>query len=609
MKKIIFPIAAALTCVMAANTVLAANAFSDVSESRYDWCVEHIENMAKAGYINGYEDGTFKPDNQVTKLEGIALLARTTGCNEEANKELLTLAHTQYDSAVTTSSLSWGQDEIVYLMYKGALNAADLTTYINGDAKNKALTRGEAAVLITKALEGDVKSSGGVDLNYNDKNSIPTNILPYVQYVTDQGIMNGIDDAFQPAGTVTRAQLAVMLDRICQKYNFSYYKGTLERLDKDNSLVTLNLIGKSQKEYTLNNNLKCTIKGSTAAYEDMVNNLPVVAKFVENELVALDAITDQPNEQLTVIYSGQIKTGDVIQIKVKNSETSTNVRNFNCSNNVSVTYQGSPANLNNLKIGDTVTLTVENGEVVSIVAAEKAQTITGATVSSVDIDEAEGIAYMTISSSDSNYNGKQYKISSNCRVTKNNKETDASSLYVGDRVTLTVKYNEITAVEASSSLSTATGTLVSLKIASQPEIVINVDGKEKTYQIPQDCEVYVNQKEGTLYDFRVGDSLTVTTNSSAVTKIQCSTSVINTSGNISGVVTAVNTSYGFVSIMTDSSNVPITVFCRDNTATFIDSKGKSVKMSSIKTGDIVDCRGTTTNGAFVATLVIVSASD
>ena len=70
----------------------------------------------------------------------------------------------------------------------------------------------------------------------------------------------------------------------------------------------------------------------------------------------------------------------------------------------------------------------------------------------------------------------------------------------------------------------------------------------------------VNQKEGSLYDFRVGDNVTVTTQSNAVTKIQTSTAVINTEGGISGTVSAVNTSYGFISVQVEGSDVPYTVF-------------------------------------------------
>lgn len=606
MKKILMSVSAALTLAIAGQSVFAA-AFTDISGEKYEWCAPQIEKMAAEGYVNGYEDGTYKPDSQVTKLEGISLFARAMGSTDETNKEVLELAHAQYDSALTSSGLDWGQDEIVYMMYKGALNAADLTTYINGATKNKPMTRGEAAVIITKAMGGEKKatSGNGVDLSYKDKNTIPSNILQYVQYVTDEGIMNGIDDEFKASGTVTRAQIAVMLDRVITKCDYSFYKGSFGGVDEEGEAITLNLIGKSETEYAMSDDIEYSIKGVAASLGDMEENLEVIAQFSGDKLVSVDALTEKPDEKLTVIYQGNSTLGTIQQIKVKDSANSS-VRTYNCIPNVPVTYLGSPATIKSLKSGDSMVITVADGVVTSISVENTTTTIKNATVTSLEINDDDGVLYIGISSTDSEYDGDIYPVADEPVVMKNSKESDMSKIYVGDKVTLTIRYGRVSKVEATSTLNTATGTLVSLTISDQPTMVLRVDGKDKTYQIPQNCEIYVNQEEATLYDFRVGDSLVVTTNSSAVTKIQCSTSVITTSGKVGGVVTAVNTSYGFLSVQTEGSDIPVTVFCRDNTSTFIDDAGKTLKMNKITVGDMVECRGTTTNGAFAATLIIVT---
>lgn len=35
--------------------------------------------MAGKGFISGYEDNTFRPDNDVTRLEALSLFARSNG--------------------------------------------------------------------------------------------------------------------------------------------------------------------------------------------------------------------------------------------------------------------------------------------------------------------------------------------------------------------------------------------------------------------------------------------------------------------------------------------------------------------------------------------------
>jgi hypothetical protein len=48
--------------------------FKDVPETH--WAYEAIEELSEMGIINGYEDGTFKPDEAVTRAELATMLDR-----------------------------------------------------------------------------------------------------------------------------------------------------------------------------------------------------------------------------------------------------------------------------------------------------------------------------------------------------------------------------------------------------------------------------------------------------------------------------------------------------------------------------------------------------
>lgn len=604
MKKSVFVAAAAAMCMSV--TSFAAYSFTDISAPQYNWCAPYIEEMYKAGFVNGYEDNTYRPDNQVTKLEGIALFARAMGSNNKVNDEILELAHQQYDSAVSSCSLPWGEDEVVYMMYKGALTAADLTTYLKDTTKNKPLTRGEAAVIITKAMGGEISatSSSGVSLDYTDANKIPTNILQYVKFVSDAGIMNGMDDgSFSADGTVTRAQIATMLSRTVEKCDFAFYDARVTEVDSDNNTVTLSIPDEGEQSYELSSDTTLYIRGEHAKLADIPENVRAVVQFSGDEIKSIDAMSSESDQEIVAVYSGYTTSNNQMKIKVtKDGESTTTT--YTCIEDVPITYAGSPATIKSFKSGDTVTLEISDGLVTSISGGEKSVSITGATISDIEITNTD--VKITISSANKEYDGKTYTVSSDVRVTKNGADSDMASVYEGDKVDLTLEYGVVKKVSAKSSISTVSGTLTKLTIANQPEITIMVDGKEKTYQIPHDCIVLVNEEEATLYDFRVGDSLVLTVESQAVTKIKCSTSIVSTSGRVTGTVTAVNTSYGFISVTTEESTVPVTVFCKENSSKFIDEKGNTVKMSSIKIGDTVECRGETSNGAFVATLILVT---
>ena len=135
--------------------------------------------MSERGYITGYDDGTFRPDGDITRLEGIALFARSMGSAEKLNSGIMSFAHEQYDSMIKVCSVPWGTDELAYMLYKGALQESDLDTYVMGIEKNAKLTRVEAAVIMTKAMGGEdeAKKIVQIRLPYNDLDSIKPRTL------------------------------------------------------------------------------------------------------------------------------------------------------------------------------------------------------------------------------------------------------------------------------------------------------------------------------------------------------------------------------------------------------------------------------------------------
>ena len=609
MKKTAIVLAAALGLSAIAPVMAANYSFSDIGASEYDWCAPYIEEMYEAGYVSGYEDGTYRPQNEVTKLECISLFARAMGSREEANKPILEYAHAKNDTEIAKCSLSWGQDEVAYMMYKGALSLSDLTTYLKGTAKNEAMTREEAAVVITKAMGGESEAKTGSSqayLSYTDSSSISSSYAPYISYVTDAGIMTGMDDgSFAPKGTVTRAQIATMLSRVVDKCGYIFESVRIKSVDEENETVTLSIAGDEGEEYEVSETTKIYIMGEYRQLSDVPENVSAVASFSNDALMSLDCLSDTSDKEINIIFSSFSQSNGVYTLRGKTSESAV-TSSYKCIENVPITYNGSPATMNSIKQNDIITINISNGLVQSISYSEQTVNITGATVEKMDITDDQVV--MTISSGNPEYDGKSFVVSDTVSVTKNSSESDLSSVYEGDKVDLVVKSDIITKITAKATTTTVTGTLKEISIATQPRITITVDGTDKTYAVPTDCDITVNNGEGSVYDFRVGDSMTLTVQSNTVKSIKCSTAVVNVSGTVRGTVQTVNTAYGFISVLVDGSDIPVTVFCKDNTAKIMDTKGTTVKLSDLKGGDVIECHGTTTNGAYVATLVIVTES-
>ena len=126
--------------------------FTDINSEEFAWAKSYINDMAGKGFISGYEDNTFRPDNDVTRLEALSLFARAMGSNDSANTELLEIAHDKFDSVIKEYGLKWGTDEIAYLMYKGALKKTDLDTYLKDDEKDKESSNDFGKNIIPKML-------------------------------------------------------------------------------------------------------------------------------------------------------------------------------------------------------------------------------------------------------------------------------------------------------------------------------------------------------------------------------------------------------------------------------------------------------------------------
>ena len=79
-------VASLVSCmVLGSVSVYAANPFSDVDAS--SWAYQSVEQLANAGIINGYPDGTFKGNNPITRYEMAQMVAKAMANQDKANAE------------------------------------------------------------------------------------------------------------------------------------------------------------------------------------------------------------------------------------------------------------------------------------------------------------------------------------------------------------------------------------------------------------------------------------------------------------------------------------------------------------------------------------------
>lgn len=607
MNKFLKSFVASAAALSVVSTAFAAT-FTDVEGTAYEWALSYIEDMAEKGLISGYEDGTFKPEKTVSKLETISLFARAMGSRSETNSLALEQAMEKYGDLIDTYSLNFAQEDVAYMLYRGALTEAEATAYLKGAEKNQPMLRYEAATIITKAMGGEAEAKRNLvlDMEYTDVSEIPSTAKKYVYYVSEKNIMSGMGDGtFSPNTAVLRSQISVMLSKAVDKMNATFSEVKLSAIDTAAKKLTVTDSDGEQTELFYTDDTSFFVEGEKTQVKDISEGVNAVITLHSDKVLYVDVAYAEPDSTVYAIYSSYKNTNGVLSITAADPSTSEKTV-YTCVSGISdITKAGSKITVLDLKAGDYLELCISNGKVVSIAAADKTTTIKSATIETIDNDASA--PSITISHADALYDGMQLAISDDIVVTKDGSIVDMNSVYRGDKVTVTLEYGVVTSLVASSVKKTVEGTICSVTISANPTITVLVNNREVVYDITKDITILVNGEVGRVNDLSYGDKVSLTTESEAVTKIETITNVA-TEGNLTGTVLAVNSAYKFIKVQAVDSagnTVEENIYCKDSKTTFITAAGSTKQFRDVSEGNVISTYGSYVNGAFEASSVII----
>ena len=193
------------------------------------------------------------------------------------------------------------------------------------------------------------------------------------------------------------------------------------------------------------------------------------------------------------------------------------------------------------------------------------------------------------------------------KVTKNSKAAEFTDVVVGDSVSLTLTYREVTKIVATSQTKSANGVVEEIIISANPSVTLKLDGESKTYPLAKDVEIKINGVEGTIYDLRLATAASVTLESETITKI--STSPVETISQVTGTVDFVNVSYGLIQVTyfdtATAQNVTRSVFVGKTSKIFDNATSKDIPLKNLTAGSVITAVGTSASGIFEANTIIV----
>ncbi len=177
------------------------NTFADVPEEH--WAYESIAELTEKGIVNGMGENSFKPEGTVTREQYLSMLVRAFGFTDEKASAEFT----------DVEKGSWYFDAVSVAQSLGICGGYEDGSFGIG----KEITREEMAVMAYRSALLAELGVEATDENTAWKDSGEISYFAYeaVAALNNAGIIKGIsEDKFSPKTTTTRAQAAVIIQRL-----------------------------------------------------------------------------------------------------------------------------------------------------------------------------------------------------------------------------------------------------------------------------------------------------------------------------------------------------------------------------------------------------------
>jgi len=167
------------------------------ADTKGHWAQQYIAILQQRGTIGGFPDGTFKPDQGITRSQFAAIAVKALGLpsgGREVEFKDLPKTHWAYKAICSASDAG-----LVGGFPDGSFRPEDK------------LTRAQALVILAKALSKGGNDTAVLD-KYKDGNGVPAWAAPSVAKAASAGIVVNYPDPFsiRPTDLATRAEVAAL---------------------------------------------------------------------------------------------------------------------------------------------------------------------------------------------------------------------------------------------------------------------------------------------------------------------------------------------------------------------------------------------------------------
>lgn len=187
--------------------------FSDVS---VNWSYKHISKLALLGVISGRGDGTFAPNDPVTRQEVLIMATQLMGANESD------IERSRFDVLPDEMEVSeWAKGYVSLALRNGLINIDEERSAVADSDSEQSwgttpATREWVAKIVVRAAGKQAEADLLADqmVSFADRGMITRGFEGYINAAVQLDIVSGMPgNVFNPTDPVTRAQMAVFLSR------------------------------------------------------------------------------------------------------------------------------------------------------------------------------------------------------------------------------------------------------------------------------------------------------------------------------------------------------------------------------------------------------------
>ena len=588
----------------------------------------YVYVLTNYSVVKGDDKGNFNPDGAVTRAEMTTLLSRSMDCMREHGIVTELPAYTTYDwkaGVITAVSAGTGSDMVLTLnsevsgLASYTLSSGTKIFEDNMLTTSSALKAGKYVRLNMSGV-GTVNEAriGGAVTSYTG--SVEEVSQDSLTLQTSAGSQTLAMDRFTEVMVGKTAGDRTLIDTSAGYTSASCWvdamghlaavklsggtqmtSGLMSNLSTVSGVTTLEVAAPSgvAYRYTVPAGTPVTVNGSLGTLSSTQIGAHVDLR-VSNDSTAVSSVAV---DTVTTYVQGPIDhlgtTGSARTVYITDRFTKKNV-SYNMSTSAAITYDGEVKSISNIKNDWFVTDTVNGGLITRMEAFPASTDVEG---------KITAIRYGTpttleVTQADNSILTYDLDLTDLPTITRNNRDSSLDKLATGDLVTLTIRYNELTRIEATAQSANATGTVdkVSFETGSTVMEVTLSSGEQVTYNVADGASVTQNGSTTNIYQLKPGYRVAMVTDGGRVTSIDITGTT--TSGNaLAGTVLTVNgyTSSGRTITLLVSTN-PVTV--NASNANVMESNGAYINLNSLSAGDSIVVYGAYNGASFDATIII-----